>query len=140
MIDKEFLLDDAQMQQFIVDGYITVRADYPPTFHEKTYQQLEAVFEHEGNIGNNIRHVSNFSKNKLTLCLDGRMEGWKDGKDNPPLFHPSTLPIFHPSHHPKCKQFSETCPLYAKIPIRTNARTSNSFLEPQKSLVEWGRS
>jgi len=54
MIDKEFLLDDAQMQQFIVDGYITVQADYPPAFHEKTYQQLEAVFEHEGNIGNNI--------------------------------------------------------------------------------------
>ncbi|MCZ6617138.1 MAG: HEAT repeat domain-containing protein [Gammaproteobacteria bacterium] len=54
MIDSAFLLDDAQMQQFIVDGYITVRADYPPEFHDRIYQEIETVFEHEGNIGNNI--------------------------------------------------------------------------------------
>ena len=53
-MDKEFLLDDAQMQRFIVDGYIAVRADYPQSFHQNVYQQLETVFEDEGNIGNNI--------------------------------------------------------------------------------------
>ncbi|MCZ6676660.1 MAG: HEAT repeat domain-containing protein [Candidatus Poribacteria bacterium] len=54
MVDKQFLLNDAQMQQFIADGYITVRADYPPAFHAQICQQLDTVFEHEGNIGNNI--------------------------------------------------------------------------------------
>ena len=48
------LLDDAQMQQFITDGYISVRADYPPEFHQDIYQQIEAMFEGEGNTGNNI--------------------------------------------------------------------------------------
>ena len=48
------LLDDVQMQQFITDGYITVRADYPPEFHQDIYQQIEAMFESEGNTGNNI--------------------------------------------------------------------------------------
>ncbi len=48
------LLDDTQMQQFITDGYITVRADYPPEFHQDLYQQIEAMFESEGNTGNNI--------------------------------------------------------------------------------------
>ena len=54
MTDNAFLLDDAQMQQFITDGYITVRADYPPEFHQAIYQQIEAMFESEGNTGNNI--------------------------------------------------------------------------------------
>lgn len=48
------LLDDAQIQQFITDGYITVRADYTPEFHQDIYQQIEAMFESEGNTGNNI--------------------------------------------------------------------------------------
>ena len=48
------LLNDVQMQQFITDGYITVRADYPPKFHQDIYQQIEAMFESEGNTGNNI--------------------------------------------------------------------------------------
>ena len=54
MTDNAFLLDDAQMQQFITDGYITVQADYPPEFHQDIYQQIEAMFEAEGNTGNNI--------------------------------------------------------------------------------------
>ena len=54
MTDNAFLLDDAQMQQFITDGYTTVRADYPPDFHQDIYQQIEAMFESEGNTGNNI--------------------------------------------------------------------------------------
>ncbi len=48
------LLNDAQVQQFITDGYITLRADYPPEFHQDIYQQIETMFEREGNIGNNI--------------------------------------------------------------------------------------
>ena len=54
MTDREFLLDDAEVQRFIVDGYLTVHADYPARFHDAIYQQIESVFEQEGNPGNNI--------------------------------------------------------------------------------------
>ena len=54
MTDNTFLLNDPQIQQFITDGYITVRADYPPEFHQDIYQQIETMFESEGNTGNNI--------------------------------------------------------------------------------------
>ena len=52
--NKEFLLDDAAMRRFIVDGFVKVRADYPASFHEIIYGKLEEVFEKEGNIGNNV--------------------------------------------------------------------------------------
>jgi hypothetical protein len=32
-----------------------------------------------------------------TLRGEGELEGWKLSATNPPLFHPSTLPFFHPS-------------------------------------------
>ena len=54
MTDREFLLDDAEVQRFIVDGYLTVHADYSARFHDAIYQQIESVFEQEGNPGNNI--------------------------------------------------------------------------------------
>jgi hypothetical protein len=54
MADQLNLLSDEQVQQFIVDGYLTVQADYPKPFHEDVYGQIETVFEEEGNLGNNI--------------------------------------------------------------------------------------
>ena len=51
---KGYLLDDAAMRRFIVDGFVKVRADYPASFHEVIYNKLEEVFEKEGNIGNNV--------------------------------------------------------------------------------------
>ena len=54
MADQLNLLCDEQVQQFIVNGYINVRADYPEPFHQEVYQQIETVFEEEGNLGNNI--------------------------------------------------------------------------------------
>ena len=54
MIDKEFLLNDEQMRHFIVNGYVTVKTDHPPSFHESIFRQTEAVFEKEGNPGNNL--------------------------------------------------------------------------------------
>lgn len=54
MADQLNLLSDEQVQQFIVDGYLTVQADYPKPFHEDVYNQIESVFEEEGNLGNNI--------------------------------------------------------------------------------------
>ncbi|MDA0709876.1 MAG: HEAT repeat domain-containing protein [bacterium] len=54
MADPMTLLSDDQIQQFIADGYLAVRADFPDPFHREVYQKIEAVFEAEGNLGNNI--------------------------------------------------------------------------------------
>ena len=46
-------LTDAQMRDFIINGYIKVKTDFPPSFHENIYEQLETMFE-TGNLGNNV--------------------------------------------------------------------------------------
>ena len=48
------LLNDAQMREFIVNGYVTVPADFPPAFHESVRAQAESIFAAEGNPGNDI--------------------------------------------------------------------------------------
>jgi len=47
-------LTDEQMRDFIINGYIKVKPDFPPGFHENIYEQLNAMFEHTGNLGNNV--------------------------------------------------------------------------------------
>lgn len=54
MSDQLKLLSDEQVQQFIVDGYLLVQAEYPEPFHRDVYTQIEHVFDEEGNLGNNI--------------------------------------------------------------------------------------
>lgn len=54
MLDKTALLTDAQMRFFIVNGYVTVKTDLPPEFHRAVFEQTAAVFEKEGNPGNNL--------------------------------------------------------------------------------------
>ena len=48
------LLSDAQIQRFILDGYITVQTDAIPETHGRIYDEIETVFDSEGNVGNNI--------------------------------------------------------------------------------------
>ncbi len=48
------LLNDSQMQQFIVNGYVTVKADFPRLFHESVRVQAEEIFSTRGNPGNDI--------------------------------------------------------------------------------------
>ncbi len=50
----EHLLTDAQMQHFIVNGYVTVTTDLPENFHETIFEKTVAVFDKEGNPGNNL--------------------------------------------------------------------------------------
>ena len=52
--DNAGRLTDEQVQQFIADGYLTVHADYPASFHEGICRKLDSVLEREGNPGNNI--------------------------------------------------------------------------------------
>ncbi len=48
------LLSDEAMQRFIRCGYVTVRADMPPGFHNALCDRLDKVLETEGNPGNNL--------------------------------------------------------------------------------------
>ncbi len=54
MVDKKYLLTDDQMRHFIVNGYVIVNTDLPASFHDFIYERTEAVFEKEGNPGNNL--------------------------------------------------------------------------------------
>jgi ectoine hydroxylase-related dioxygenase (phytanoyl-CoA dioxygenase family) len=54
MGDSKYLFDDDRMRDFIVNGYCVIQADLPRSFHDTIYQKTEAVFEKEGNPGNNL--------------------------------------------------------------------------------------
>ena len=47
-------LTDEQMRDFIINGYVKVKPDFPPSFHQNIYEQLDAMFEQTGNLGNNV--------------------------------------------------------------------------------------
>ena len=47
-------LTDQQMRDFIINGYVKIKTDFPSSFHEDIYQQLNAMFEQTGNLGNNV--------------------------------------------------------------------------------------
>ncbi|MCY3741658.1 MAG: HEAT repeat domain-containing protein [Candidatus Poribacteria bacterium] len=47
-------LTDEQMRDFIINGYVKVKTDFPSSFHENIRQQLDTMFEETGNLGNNL--------------------------------------------------------------------------------------
>ncbi|MDE0399255.1 MAG: HEAT repeat domain-containing protein [Candidatus Poribacteria bacterium] len=47
-------LTDEEMRDFIINGYVKVKTDFPPSFHENVCQQLDTMFEETGNLGNNL--------------------------------------------------------------------------------------
>jgi len=48
------LLNDSQMQEFIVNGYVTVEAPFTPAFHDSVRAQAENIFSTTGDPGNDI--------------------------------------------------------------------------------------
>ena len=54
MPDPIYLLDDRKMQEFIANGFTTIKVNLPPEFHEEIYRKTDEVFEKEGNPGNNV--------------------------------------------------------------------------------------
>ena len=54
MFDKQYLLSDDVMRDFIINGYVVVKPALPPDFHKSVFQQTLAVVEKEGNPGNNL--------------------------------------------------------------------------------------
>ncbi len=47
-------LTDEQMRDFIRNGYVAVKTGHPREFHQDVWNQTEALFEEEGNPGNNL--------------------------------------------------------------------------------------
>ena len=50
-------LTDEEMRDFIINGYVKVKTDFPPSFHKNICQQLDTMFEETGNLGNNLLPV-----------------------------------------------------------------------------------
>ncbi|WP_314588509.1 HEAT repeat domain-containing protein [Paenibacillus terrigena] len=48
------LLTDEQMRQFITEGYLLLQTDFSSEFHQQLLEQLNYVYSHEGNPGNNL--------------------------------------------------------------------------------------
>lgn len=47
-------LNDATMQHYLTEGYVTVQTNFPKAFHQTIYDQANAIFESERNPGNDI--------------------------------------------------------------------------------------
>ena len=47
-------LTDTEMRDFIINGYVKIKTDFSPSFHENIRQQLDTMFEVTGNLGNNV--------------------------------------------------------------------------------------
>jgi len=54
VVDERFRLSDAELQRFLVDGYLVLRPELPEGFHSRVYDRLGAVIERSGNPFNNI--------------------------------------------------------------------------------------
>ena len=54
VIDTKYLLNDEEMRHFIINGYIKVRVEFPPNFHERILQRLKEMAENIRNQENNI--------------------------------------------------------------------------------------
>ena len=54
MSNHALQLTDEEMRDFIINGYVKVKTDFPPSFHENIRQQLDTMFEETGNLGNNV--------------------------------------------------------------------------------------
>ncbi|WP_318615740.1 HEAT repeat domain-containing protein [Sporosarcina sp. YIM B06819] len=54
MKQAPILLTDEQMQAFITKGFLVLKTDFAPEFHEKLMDELNHVYQEEGNPGNNL--------------------------------------------------------------------------------------
>ena len=53
-LSDTYKLTDAQMRDFIVNGYLTIKTDLPRSVHETIYRKTQEYTAKEGNLGNNI--------------------------------------------------------------------------------------
>ncbi len=53
-MENKVLLTDEQMREFITQGFLVLKTDFPPEFHENLTEQMNQVYAEEGNPGNNL--------------------------------------------------------------------------------------
>ena len=53
-IQQPLLLNDQQMKSFITNGFLILKTDFSKEFHAGLVDQLNEIYEKEGNPGNNI--------------------------------------------------------------------------------------
>ena len=53
-MNREYLLTDKQMAQFIAHGYVSLSTDLGNDIHQKIFDEHRIIFEKEGNPGNNL--------------------------------------------------------------------------------------
>ena len=63
---EPILLDDARMQHFIDQGYVTLQTSLPRSYHDELYATLERVIAAEGNPGNNLLRAFRRSRESWT--------------------------------------------------------------------------
>ncbi len=51
---RQTLLTDEQMRTFITEGFLLLNTDFSNEFHENLVNQLNDVYQGEGNPGNNL--------------------------------------------------------------------------------------
>src|SRR5262249_50751182 len=51
---QPLLLTDEQMKQFITNGFLILKTDFSREFHARLVEQLNSIYDTEGNPGNNI--------------------------------------------------------------------------------------
>jgi len=54
LVETRYLLNDEQMKEFIVNGFVKLKTTLPAEVHQRIYERTEEVFEKDGNPGNNI--------------------------------------------------------------------------------------
>lgn len=54
MENQPLLLNDDQMRQFIAEGFLVLKTDFSEEFHQHLLEQLNQVYNEEGNPGNNL--------------------------------------------------------------------------------------
>lgn len=54
MVDKQYLLNDDVMRDFIVNGYVVVKPALSPDFHKSVFQQTLGLIEKGEQLGNNL--------------------------------------------------------------------------------------
>ena len=54
MVTDVVPLDDNAMQHYLTEGYVSVSTDFPKAFHQSIYDQVQDIFESEGNPSNDI--------------------------------------------------------------------------------------
>ena len=54
MVHRRFRLSDAELQRFLVDGYLVLRPELPEGFHRRVYDRLGRAIERAGNPFNSI--------------------------------------------------------------------------------------